>query len=386
MTTLTADMINSWANDLNGPVALCLKQRLLPVEDESSIIFPPTYADIGYNIDTLSDGTRVCTIDSVGSQANRMEPLFKDAPYCQLVPQIQIELNSKGNHKEVRSLLDLAHRSADAVVHSSPTLAPQIADAFMALRQRNNAMPLCCIAPTSLVFGAWDSRGGSGEKRPRLVRSIIRAWNVNVLSGAAQFNSVWKLLTDEQKSELEKEAKAKKTKLSEKGFADAPATFRKVGASAAKHLPEFKNGSPNPERRVLGGIHVIDGIDRQVTINLVALRSIKGETDQETQEIHRYLLALSLIAATVDPDLFLRSGCQLRIPDTTDNWSIIPRRGACKSVTVSPDAVSNTLLNYALEAVKPFIARWPQTLVHKFDLKEAKKMLAKKDDDGSEEV
>jgi CRISPR-associated protein Csb1 len=38
-------------------------------------VFPPTYADIGYNIDLLSDDTKVCTIDSVGSEANRMEPV-----------------------------------------------------------------------------------------------------------------------------------------------------------------------------------------------------------------------------------------------------------------------------------------------------------------------
>ena len=79
MTTLTAETINSWADDPNGPVALHLKQKLVPVEGEGGVIFPPTYADIGYNIDTLSDGTKVCTIDSVGSQANRMEPIFKAA-------------------------------------------------------------------------------------------------------------------------------------------------------------------------------------------------------------------------------------------------------------------------------------------------------------------
>ena len=79
MTTLTAETIDVWADDRNGPVALHLKQRPLPVEGEGAVIFPPTYADIGYNIDILSDrhtsdGTKVCTIDSVGSQANRMEP------------------------------------------------------------------------------------------------------------------------------------------------------------------------------------------------------------------------------------------------------------------------------------------------------------------------
>jgi CRISPR-associated protein Csb1 len=382
MTEITVETINSWADDPNGPVALHLKQKLVPVEGEGAVIFPPTYADIGYNVDTLSDGTKVCTIDSVGSQANRMEPIFKDPPLSELVPQIEIELHSNGKQKETRSLLDLAHRSADTVVHSTPTLAPQIAAAFMALRQRNDAMPICCIAPTSLVFGAWDSRGDSGEKRPRLVRSIIRAWDVDILSAAAQFNSVWKLLSDEQKSELEKEAKTKRTKLSERGFADAPATFRKVSASAAKNMPEFKNGSPNPERRVLGGIFVHDRIEREVTISLVALRALKSATETESRQIHRYLLALSLIAAVADVNLFLRSGCQLQIPEANDCWRVVPRRGVPQ---VFSDAFAKLLLPYALEAVQPLKVRWPKTLTHKFDIKEAKKLLAKKEDEEADE-
>ena len=76
MTALTAEMINEWT-EKPEVIALHLKQKLLPVEGEGAVIFPPTYADIGYNIDTLSDGTKVCTIDSVGSQANRIEPIFK---------------------------------------------------------------------------------------------------------------------------------------------------------------------------------------------------------------------------------------------------------------------------------------------------------------------
>jgi CRISPR-associated protein Csb1 len=58
MTTLTAETIDVWADDRNGRVALHLKQKLLPVEGEGAVIFPPTYADIGYNIDILSDGTK----------------------------------------------------------------------------------------------------------------------------------------------------------------------------------------------------------------------------------------------------------------------------------------------------------------------------------------
>ena len=41
------------------------------------------------------------------------------------------------------------------------------------------------------------------------------------------------------------------------------------------------------------------------------------------------------------------------------------------------------LLKYAKEAVKPFEADWPEELVHRFDLKEARKLLAKKTEEES---
>ena len=120
MTNVSEDYLDQLANDPLGPVALHLMQKLLPVEGEGGVIFPPTYADIGYNIDTLSDGTKVATIDSVGSQANRMEPLFKRPEYAALVPRIEIILSAaKKNGVQIerrQSLLDLAHRSAGAVV------------------------------------------------------------------------------------------------------------------------------------------------------------------------------------------------------------------------------------------------------------------------------
>lgn len=380
---LTDHIINSWADDKSGPVALHLKQKLIPVEGEGAVIFPPTYADIGYNIDTLSDGTKVATIDSVGSQANRMEPIFLGEPYSDLVPQICIKLHTTGEkddtHTEQRSILSLAHRSADAVVHSSPTLAPHIAKAFATLKNKGDAWPLSLIAPTSLVFGVWDSRGGSGEKRPRLVRSMIRAWDVEELKSAAQFNSIWKALSEEQQSDLSKEAKAKKTKLSEKGFADAPATFRKVSEKAAKNMLEFEDGSPNPERRVLGGILVRGEIRRDVTVNLVALRAIHADKAEATKELRHYLLSLALIAATADFDLFLREGCHLRFADD-DRWNVVPRRGEPKNVDLESAAAKELILNYAKKAAEPIKTQWPKKLDYEFDLKEAKKLLAKKDE------
>jgi CRISPR-associated protein Csb1 len=150
-------------------------------------------------------------------------------------------------------------------------------------------------------------------------------------------------------------------------------------------MTEFKNGSPNPERRVLGGIHVRDRVEREITINLSALRRLRGTTEAETLQIRRYLLSLTLIAAIADGDLFLRSGCQLQIPQEEDEWSVVPRRGLPGKMIVPSDTISKVILPYAIEAAEPFKKHWPKTLVHKFDIKEAKKLLGKKADEDSEE-
>ncbi len=377
---LTKASLDSWATDPKGPVAISLRQHLLSVEGEAGepqIIYPPTYADSGYNIDELSDGTRVALIDSVGSQANRLEPAFMQNSgheVAEFVPQIDIIIRKEpcgecavcqkskkpkadkceNPRKEKKSLFELAHRAADAVVQSSPTLLTEIEDAFETLRRTGNAAPLATIAPTSLVFGCWDSRGGSGEKRPRLVRSIIRAWDVDELTAHSQFNSIWKALDEEQRDAL-KNALPKGKKLSEKGFNDAPA-------------------------KGLGGIVVRGDIERHVTINLVALRGIVGSSDEQTTQLRKYLLSLAMLTATTDIEMFLREGCNLRFADAADNWMVVPRRGEKTPVDLNSDSAQTTLREYAADASKPFQEAWKDTGLeneHEFDLKAAKALLGK---------
>ncbi len=394
--SLSIELLDGWAIDPTGPVALSMRQRLLSVEGEDGedqIIYPPTFADVGYNIDKLADGTKVALIDSVGSQANRLEPAFKPESghvLSDFVPQIDIVLRTEAcgkceeckktktpkvdkcetPWKETRSLFDLAHRAADAVVQSSPTLLPTVQNAFEEMRKTGNAMPLATVAPTSLVFGCWDSRGGSGEKRPRLVRSIIRAWDVDQLQSAAQFNSVWKGLDQTQREDLEAHAAKKKVKLSVAGFKDTPATTYKDG------------------RRVLGGILVRGGIDRHVTVNLVALRGIVGSDEAETLAIRKYLLALSLLTATTDIDMFLREGCNLRIADTEDTWMIVPRRGGKTQVDLNSKNAQGLLSEYTKSAYQPIQDAWKKLglkLEHNFDLKAAKALLGTTTDEEAEQ-
>jgi len=316
--TMTPELLDQWVNEkLNdgspSPVALHLKQRLLPVEGEGGVIFPPTYADIGYNIDTLADGTKVATIDSVGSQANRMEPLFKQEDYAGFVPQIEVDY---GNGKV--SILEVGHRLGDALIRSS-TLQKEAQDAFKALLSSGNAMPIAKLAPTSLVFGVWDSRD-TQAKLPRLVQSVIRAWGVDVLTRSAQYNpaldySTLDVFSDEDKEKAEGNTKSP---LAQRGFVHVPS-----GAAP-------------------GGIVCRNGIEQDITVNLVALRRLQAGTEDETTKLQRYLLGLSLLVATAPMDGFLRQGCLL-VPSEEQpaKWKLVMRDGKRLEVELTHEAVKN---------------------------------------------
>ena len=342
--SLTHETINAWADDDQGPVALHLKQKLLPVEGEGGIIFPPTYADIGYNIDTLSDGTKVALIDSVGSQANRMEPIFKREPYSSLVPQIGISYGDPQEQKTV-SIFEVGHRLGDALIRSSE-LRDEAKKTLESFLNSGNASALAKLAPTSLVFGVWDSRD-TQAKLPRIVQSVIRAWDIDPLTRSAQYNPALDYATLEVFSEEDKQkAEGKReSPLAQRGFVHVPAT-----------------GSH-------GGVLVRESIERDVTVNLIALRRLEGDNTQNTQVLRRYILGLSLVAATAPLDPFLRQGCLL-VPDAevAPQWRLVKRDGTRQEVELTEDFAKN----YALAVAKSFGVEEGKTV--SFD-----KELAKKD-------
>ena len=336
-TQLTDKHLNDCADNPDGPVALHLRQPLLPVEGAGSVIFPPTYADspgnkghFGYNIDELSDGTRIATIDSVGSQANRMEPVFLPTrngepgnPRASLVPQIDIAYGKENNEKTV-SILETGHRLGDAVIRSTE-LRDQAQEAFNTFLDRGDAAPLAKLAPTSLVFGVWDSRD-TLAKLPRLVQSTIRADDVEVLTRSAQYNPALDYAEFDVFSEQDKEKQQgdPKSLLAKRGFV---------------HVPAVKTH---------GGIIARGAILRNITINLIALRRLEGENGQA---LRRYVLGLSLVAATAPVDGFLRAGCLLTLdPDDTGLWHAIARSGERSSINLNEEIA----LEYALHAAEHF--------------------------------
>jgi CRISPR-associated protein Csb1 len=313
MSTSLKEQADRWLS-ATGPVALVWKQQLEPVEGEGGVFFPPTYADVGYNIDKMGDGTQVATVDSVGSQANRIEPIFEksedgDNELARLVPQIEIEYTED---RRV-SILRAGHRLGDAIIRSSE-LKDEARSAFATLLDTGDASAIAKLAPTSLVFGVWDSRD-TQAKLPRLVQSVIRAWDVDRLTRSAQYvpaidYAAHDVFSEEEKAKQEGDAKSP---LAKRGFVAVPAT----GA--------------------LGGVVARGQIVRDVTINLVAVRRLRG--GKANEELRRYILGLSLVAATEPLDGFLRAGCLL-VPKASARtaWMEIARTGERSDVVLDAEA------------------------------------------------
>lgn len=286
---------DGWLQD-DGPAALVLREHLMPVEGRDGVIFPATFAASagdgfpgGYNIDVFPDGKNVCLVDSVGSQANRIEPVFASGPYAELVPQVTITAGSKKVN-----LLEAGHRAGDAIVRCS-ALQEELREAFREV-QKGNAQPLAKIAPTSLVFGAWDSRD-TQAKLPRIIVSTIRAYNVRKLTRSAQFVPAAEYVPE--------------------GLLDDPSGDKKLQDAYAVrgfiHVPA--TGSH-------GGVIADGGIRRDAALHLAALRLLAaGDNTDRTLELRRYILGLALTALTYPAANYLRQGCNLvSDPDQTGEF------------------------------------------------------------------
>jgi len=320
MSKLT--QFDSYLKD-DGPAAVVLKQPLMPVEGEEGVFFPATYAPGdgfagGYNIDTDASGRSVALIDSVGSQANRIEPIFGDDEHKHLVPQIIV---SAGEKKV--SILEAGHRAGDAIVRCS-SLHSDLQAAFRSVL-RGDATALAKLAPTSLVFGVWDSRD-TQAKLPRVIASTIRAYNVRKLTRSAQFNPATEYVNNQLLEEPTD--KATKDAYSERGFIHVPAT-----------------GSH-------GGVIADGGILRTATLGLAAVRLLHaGDDATKTLALRRYILGLSLVAFTHNPSGYLRQGCILVLnPNKPLEFVEVYPTGERKPCSITHARA----LEYATDAAKAF--------------------------------
>jgi CRISPR-associated protein Csb1 len=297
--------------DINGPAAIVGDEWLRPVDGHGSVIFPPSYAGARpregtYNVDDTPNG-KTAIIDSIPSQANRIEPLFRKPPYDQLVPQITIKAGD-----EQCNLLEVGHRAADAFVRYSE-LGDEVEKAFRSYKL-GNANELAKLAPTTIIFGGWDSRD-TQAKCARIVASEIRAYDVTELRRSSTYIPPVSYkdlgLLGEGYSNDE---------LSELGFLHNPATHQ------------------------LGGILVRGEIHRKTVLNLTTLRDVGGD-----DKLHRYLLGLALVAFTHAQPYNLRQGCLL-VRDKQPVMKLVSYDGTETAAPLETSAV----LAYAQNAAKEF--------------------------------
>jgi len=277
-------------------------------------------------------------IDTVGSQVNRMEALFvgnEPANLGMYVPQIYITIDRKSHTgdpiTEKISIMEAGHRLGDALVRSS-ALGDESKAAFLAMLEQKNYGPIAKLSPTTLVFGAWDSRD-TQAKLPRIVQSTVRAWDVDVLKRSAQYSppidyGKFNVFDekDVEKAELDATSGSSKNPLAQRGYVPVPATDTH------------------------GGVRANGAITRDIVVNLVSLRHIQSA--EKEGHLRQYILGLSLAAAAFPLDGAYRQGCLL-VPSTEPcPWQLVGRDGTREDVEIDLDL----LRSYLEPLAKPYLA------------------------------
>ncbi len=182
-----------------GSAAVRCNVRLQPAGGPGDKVFPPTFvADdresrLKYAHETRRIGdqdVKVVLLDSVASQANRMEEALLSAWETEQLsfPVIGVDFGSEEGLEDLGFLttLQAPHRIADALLRDAiwhdatsrrdlPFRESPEGQAYTAASFRNTTA-VYRLCPTALVFGVWDStgpRGGLGAKFQRALVSEI---------------------------------------------------------------------------------------------------------------------------------------------------------------------------------------------------------------------
>jgi CRISPR-associated protein Csb1 len=179
--------------------AIRSRVRLQPAGGAGDKVFPPTYVSddkasplkYAHEVRRIEgQDVRVVLLDSVASQANRMEESLLAAWEAEQLnfPVVGVDFSSSPGAEDLGFLTSLQapHRIADALLRDSVWQGEGAShpmsfrdspegQAYTAASVRN-ATAVYRLCPTALVFGVWDStgpRGGMGSKFQRALVSEI---------------------------------------------------------------------------------------------------------------------------------------------------------------------------------------------------------------------
>ena len=327
-------------------------------------MFPPTYAGSVYatekrRLPGSADPVECVLLDSVQSQANRMEEALQQALDAGRIkiPVVEVDFTPyfPGDKQpdDMRLLdpvgkvssLQAPHRIADAILRDSMLNGAKFRETDIGKRigmvSAHEATALFEHCPTALVFGMWDStgpKGGLGAKFERaMVAEIVGINAVYGVKTSSRIDPLGILLkagplyarSDGTGWTLD-ESHAKK----EKG---KPVTLGKDGRpSEANHgnvTPSLSDRSRETDEYLAGGV-TISHAEQTVVLSLPALRRLRFPVGWQVRRpscdnaARTVLAALGLCAATLaaEAGLDLRSRCLLW-PVEPLTWSLLGKPG-----------------------------------------------------------
>lgn len=427
-------------HDAVGGSAAAFRSRvtLQPAGGVGDKVFPPTYSGAVYATekrqvaDRSESGTfklvECVLLDSVQSQANRIEEALQDAvdekrisiPVIEVdfseIPIIEPGQNAEGLFEPIGRVTSLQapHRVADAILRDSEdqsgvAFRETPAGKKIGFANLRNATPLFEICPTALLLGLWDStgpKGGLGTKFQRaLVSEIVgvdakrgtkTGSRIDPLAIGADAGPVyrhrneldWTYDPSEALAEVVKGKPTGKIALYKKKektgytFVD-PKSVPKGHDDGKPSTINHSNippqlSKPDGDGQPLAGGVTIAYAEQMTVISLPALRRLQfpidGKVSAEVNKAGRTVLAaLGLCGAVLAADrgLDLRSRCLLW-PTAPLTWELLDRPGS-KSEPFELDApAAIKLLADAIQQAKDAGLPW---MDKPMKLKPAKKLV-----------
>jgi CRISPR-associated protein Csb1 len=342
----------------------------LRLEAVSPKVFPPTYEGGKYATEERIIGGQklpCVLLDSVASQANRMELALQDAwsggEFDLPVVTVNFEKVENPGVPKITSL-QAPHRVADAIFRDSSVgdgqRAPKFRQSAVGLEldkvSAGFATPLLKYAPHCLVFGMWDStgpRGGLGVKFARAVVSEIIG--VNAVAGRKTSSRIDPLNIRVNAGVLYQGKEGGWT-LDEKDAAKEKGKAIKLGKDGKPSEANHGNVTPT----ISDGGFTIDYAEQTTVLSLPALRRLRfpanpGDKSSPEGDIaaRTYIAALGLLAATIaiEAGYDLRSRCILRTTNLI-TWELLGKPGSADTAFTLDKDTALKLYKDALAALQ----------------------------------
>lgn len=388
---------------VSSAAAFRSRRRLQPAGGEGDKVFPPTFAGAVYAIERRrilrpyvdengkeqrrAESVQCVLLDSVQSQANRMEQALQDAIDAKKlsIPVIEVDFTDhdptgdveadKANGRLVDAIgkvtsLQVPHRLADAILRDSDVeqeksgkrerVAFRQSDIGKALNTVSlaNATPLFELCPTALIFGMWDSTGPKGGLGPKFERAMV-----SEIVGVGV--EVGDLRRGVRRDPLEVRSAVKVAKAADTSWSLAADSRGAVSPSEVNHssVPFPKQRREKTDDNYYDGA-TIEYAEQTTTFSLICLRRLRfpvgGKSNSQADAAARVVLAamgLCGAALAFEAGIGLRSRCLLW-PEGPMEWELLKRPGdpPVKFSLTGEQAVD--LLKKAVAAAKAVNLPW----------------------------